>query len=78
MTPRAVLTKFVALQMVDVHLPTTDGRHLILPHYTPPEQDRRLLLKKLRLELAATATAEDSVDRAPDRLLVVNTLATRR
>jgi transposase len=30
LTPRAVLQKFAAMQMVDVHLPTTDGRYLIL------------------------------------------------
>ncbi len=30
LTPRAVLEKFAAVQMVDVHLPTTDGRQLIL------------------------------------------------
>jgi transposase len=51
LTPRAVLEKFATLQMVDVHLPTTDGRHLILPRYTQPEKDLRLLLKKLKLEL---------------------------
>jgi hypothetical protein len=47
------LEKFAALQMVDVHLPTTDGRHLILPRYTQPEKDLRLLLKQLKLELPA-------------------------
>ena len=31
LTPRAVLEKYATLQMVDVHLPTTDGRHLVLP-----------------------------------------------
>ncbi len=51
LTPRAVLEKFAALQMVDVHLPTTDGRHLILPRYTQPEKDLQLLLKQLKLEL---------------------------
>jgi transposase len=51
LTPRAVLEKFAALQMVDVHLPTTDGRHLILPRYTQPEKDLRLLLTQLKLEL---------------------------
>ena len=30
-TPRAILEKFSTLQMVDVHLPTADGRHLTLP-----------------------------------------------
>ncbi len=51
LTPRAVLEKFAALQMVDVHLPTTDGRHLVLPRYTQPEKDLQLLLNQLRLEL---------------------------
>jgi transposase len=31
LTPRAVLEKLAAIQRVDVHLPTTDGRHLVLP-----------------------------------------------
>lgn len=53
LTPRAVLEKFAALQMVDVHLPTTDGRHLVLPRYTQPEKELQLLLKKLKLELPA-------------------------
>ncbi len=51
LTPRAVLEKFAAIQMVDVHLPTTDGRHLILPRYTQPEKELQLLLKQLDLEL---------------------------
>ena len=51
LTPRAVLEKFAVLQMVDVHLPTTDGRHLILPRYTQPEKDLRLSLTQLKLEL---------------------------
>ena len=33
LTPRAVLDKFTAIQMVDVHLPTTDGRTLVLSRY---------------------------------------------
>lgn len=37
LTPRAVLERFAAIQMVDVHLPTTDGRTLILSRYTEPE-----------------------------------------
>jgi hypothetical protein len=51
LTPRAVLEKFAAVQMVDVHLPTTDGRHLILPRYTQPEKDLQLLLDQLKLTL---------------------------
>src|SRR5512144_2007903 len=51
LSPRAVLDKFAALQMVDVHLPTTDGRHLILSRYTEPEPDQKLLLQQLGLHL---------------------------
>ena len=51
LTPRAVLEKFATLQMVDVHLPTTDGRTLILPRYTEPEKDQKILLQQLQLEL---------------------------
>ncbi len=51
LTPRAVLEKFAAMQMVDVHLPTTDGRYLILPRYTQPDPDQRLLLSQMKLAL---------------------------
>ncbi len=51
LTPRAVLEKFAAVQMVDVHLPTTDGRQLILSRYTQPEKDLQLLLGQLKLVL---------------------------
>jgi transposase len=53
LTPRAVLEKFSTIQMVDVHLPTTDGRYLILPRYTQPEPDHKILLQQLKLELPA-------------------------
>ena len=51
LTPRSVLDKFAAMQMIDLHLPTTDGRELLLTRYTEPEPDLSLLLKKLKLEL---------------------------
>lgn len=53
LTPRAALEKFASMQLVDVHLPTTDGRILILPRYTEPEKDEKLLLQRLQLELPA-------------------------
>jgi hypothetical protein len=34
LTPRAVLDKLAAVEMLDVHFPTTDGRTLILSRYT--------------------------------------------
>ena len=51
LTPRAVLDKFAALEMVDVRFPTTDGRTLIFRRYTKPEKDQALLLQQLKLEL---------------------------
>ena len=51
LTPRSVLEKFAAVQMIDVHVPTTDGRELVLTRYTEPEPELRLLLDKLRLDL---------------------------
>ena len=51
LTPRSVLGKFAAVQMIDVHVPTTDGRELLLTRYTQPEPELKLLLEKLRLDL---------------------------
>lgn len=51
LTPRAVLDKFAAIQMLDVHFPTTDGRTLILTRYTEPTADQRILLEQLNLAL---------------------------
>ena len=41
------------MQMIDVRLPTTDGRELVLTRYTEPEPSLRLPLEKLRMALAA-------------------------
>ncbi len=49
LTPRAILEKFKAQQMIDVHFPTTDGRTLIMPRYTYPEKELQLLLNQLDL-----------------------------
>jgi transposase len=53
LTPRAVLEKFSAMQMIDVHLPTTDGRELVMSRYTQPEPELKLLLATLKLTLPA-------------------------
>jgi hypothetical protein len=37
--------------MIDVWIPTMDARWLILPRYTQPEPDTKLLLEKLDLAL---------------------------
>jgi transposase len=51
LTARAVLEKFAAIQMVDVHFPTTDGRELVFRRYTQPEKDQKILLAQLGWEL---------------------------
>jgi hypothetical protein len=51
LTARSALEKFAAVQMVDVHLPTTDGREVLLTRYTQPEPELALLLEQLRLTL---------------------------
>jgi transposase len=51
LTPRAVLEKLAAIQILDVCLPTTDGRQLLMPRYTEPEADLALLLHQLRIVL---------------------------
>jgi len=51
LTPRAVLEKLATIQMLDVCLPTTDGRWLIMPRYTQPEPEQALMLHQLNLSL---------------------------
>jgi len=53
LTARSALEKFAAVQMVDVRIPTTDGRELQLTRYTQPEPELDLLLERLRLTLPA-------------------------
>jgi transposase len=51
LTPRAVLDKMAAVQMLDVHFPTTDGRTLILSRYTELTADQNILVQQLNLTL---------------------------
>src|SRR5205085_8969176 len=69
LTPRAVLDKLAAIQMLDVHFPTTDGRTLILSRHTELDADQKLLVKQLKLELPPQPppriTAAGQIIRAP-------------
>ena len=53
LTPRAVLEKFATLQMLDVHFPIKDqeNRRLVMPRYTQPDKDLKLLLARMGMEL---------------------------
>ena len=53
LTPRSVLDKFAAVQLIDVDIPTTDSRTIRLTRYTEPPSELKLLLERLRLELPA-------------------------
>ena len=51
LTPRAALQSLSAIQMVEVHVPTSDGRVLVMPRHTEPEPQQKMILEKLKLEL---------------------------
>jgi len=51
LTTAAILEKLAGLRMIDVHLPTPDGRRIVLSRYTQPEKDVALLLARLKLTL---------------------------
>jgi len=77
LTARSALEKFAAMQMIDVHLPTTDGRELILTRTTQPEPELLLLLDKLKLQLPQTTSQDHPRASRRSRGSVVQTLVPR-
>ena len=73
LTPRAVLEKFAAIQMLDVHLPTTDGREIVITRYTQPEKELCLLLDQLKLTLPEQAPPKIHTPAATSKNPVVPT-----
>jgi hypothetical protein len=55
LTPRSAIKKFAAVQMIDLHVSTTDGHELLLTRYTEPEPELALLMHKLKLALPPTS-----------------------
>lgn len=53
--PRVVFEKLAGLQLLDVRVPTTDGRELLLVRRTEPTPDISLLLERLNLKLPPQA-----------------------
>jgi hypothetical protein len=51
LTSRAVLETLSGILMLDVHVPLADGRELVMPRYTQPEAEHRLVLEKLGWQL---------------------------
>jgi transposase len=70
LTSRNVLAKFAAIQLIDVHVPTTDGRELVLTRHTEPEPEASLLLDKLKLELPAQPPPKITLKSPPSNALM--------
>ena len=51
LTPRQIITNLKTIKMVDVVMPTTDGRVVTLPRSVEPKEEVALLLKRLGLTL---------------------------
>ena len=69
LTARSALEKFSAVQMIDVHLPTTDGRELLLTRYTQPEPELQLLIQQLKLSLPPQPPPRIATGRLPSHPL---------
>jgi hypothetical protein len=69
LTARSALEKFAAVQMIDVHLPTIDGRELLLTRYTQPEPELRLLIQQLKLSLPPQPPPRIATSTVPSQLL---------
>lgn len=64
LTVRQALEKYGAMQMLEVHFPTTDGRELIFTRYTQPEPDQQLLLAQLGWTLPSQPPPKITAKRA--------------
>ena len=51
LTPRAVLESLAGVQLLDVEVPTSDGRWLVLSRYTQPDAAVSLVLGQLQMQL---------------------------
>ena len=51
LTAQDVLDKLGSIMMIDVHIPTADGRMLQMRRYSQPEPEHQIILDKLRMDL---------------------------
>jgi hypothetical protein len=77
LTARSALEKFAAVQMVDVRIPSADGRPLQLTRYTQPERELELPLERLRLTLPAQPPKISAVQTVAATLLSCRLLGVR-
>ena len=52
-TPASVMEQLATIHLIDVCIPTVDDRWLILPRYTQPDTDTKMLLHQLHIKLPA-------------------------
>jgi len=67
LTPRSVLEQLKAMQMIDVAIPTVDGRWLQMARYTHPDKAQQLLLAQLGMELPPQPPPKITQDRINPR-----------
>lgn len=65
LTAPATLETLATIQMVDVWLPTTDGRWLVMPRHTQPEAEHKMLLKLLGLSLPPQPPPRITTEQVP-------------
>jgi len=69
LTPRVVFEQLKAIQMLDVRVPTTDGRWLHMARYTQARQDQRVLLAQLGMQLPMQPPRRLSFGKVPHPLV---------
>ncbi len=70
LTARSAPAKFAAVQMIDVHLPTADGREITLTRYAEPEPEPRLLVDRMKLVLPAPPPPKIAAAALPPQTLL--------
>jgi hypothetical protein len=63
LSPRSILDQMRSIQMIDIHIPTTDGRELRMSRYTTPDKSQQLMLSQLQLQLPAQLPPEITSER---------------
>ena len=58
LSPRSILEQMRTIQMIDVHIPTVDGRELRMSRYTTPDKAQQLMLSQLKLQLPSQPPPE--------------------
>jgi transposase len=65
LTPAAVFEKLATIQMVEVWIPMVDGRWLVMPRHTQPDNDVQVLLDKLQIHLPSQPPPRIKASQAP-------------